>query len=58
MIKRKNSIDYLKVVGLICLVIAHIDAPEVIKEIRGFDVPLMVFISGILGGGHTKEQVQ
>ena len=45
---RDNSIDWLKTIGTLCLFLAHVDAPFVIKEIRGFDVPLMVFISGVL----------
>ena len=48
MLKRRVSLDYLKFIGLACLVIAHINAPKVIAEIRSFDVPLMVFISGLL----------
>nr|WP_317364497.1 acyltransferase [uncultured Blautia sp.] len=47
---RKWSLDYLKFIGIICLVLAHIQAPKFIEEIRGFDVPLMVFVSGILAG--------
>lgn len=55
MCKRKYSIDYLKFIGIICLVLAHVQAPKFIEEIRGFDVPLMVFLSGILGAESYKR---
>ena len=47
-VKRKYYIDILKVVGLLCLILAHVEAPLVLKEIREFDVSLMVFLSGLL----------
>lgn len=48
---RDYSIDWLKTIGTLCLFLAHVDAPFWIKEARGFDVPLMVFLSGMLAGG-------
>ncbi len=46
--RRDYSLDWLKTIGTLCLFLAHVEAPFWIKEIRGFDVPLMVFLSGLL----------
>lgn len=48
---RKSNIDFLKVIGLLLLILAHVSAPAVLEEIREFDVPLMVFLSGMLAVG-------
>ena len=45
---RERFIDYLKALGLLCLFLAHVSAPPLIHELRGFDVPFLVFISGYL----------
>lgn len=45
--KRDVSIDLLRTIGFICVVLAHIDPPNFIFELRGFDVSLMVFASGM-----------
>ena len=45
---RECFIDYLKTFGLFCLFLAHVGAPSLIHELRGFDVPFLVFISGYL----------
>ena len=45
---RESYIDYLKVLGLFCLFLAHVGAPSLLHELRGFDVPFLVFISGYL----------
>ena len=49
--KRDYSIDWLKTIGTLCIFLAHVDAPFWLNEIRGFDVPLMVFLSGMLAEG-------
>lgn len=46
---RKYYIDFLKFIGLLCLFFAHVDGPAWIENIRNFDVPLMVILSGMLG---------
>lgn len=53
MSERYNYIDFLRFVGLSLIVIAHIDAPFTITQIRTFDVPLMVFVSGLSYSGRT-----
>lgn len=45
--ERDSYVDFLRGFGLLLIVIAHTFAPETIKSIRTFDVPLMVFISAI-----------
>lgn len=45
--KRDSYIDFLRSVGLLLLVIAHTSPPAFLKELRSFDVPLMVMISAM-----------
>ncbi|MBW4518918.1 MAG: acyltransferase [Scytolyngbya sp. HA4215-MV1] len=45
---RDIRFDILKVIGLLCIILAHSDPPIVIDQLRNFDVPLMVIISGTL----------
>lgn len=46
--ERLPYIDFLKVVGLTGIIIAHVSAPNVLFMLRSFDVPLMVIISSLL----------
>lgn len=46
--ERKKYLDLMKFIGIACLFLAHVQGPFIIEEIRGFDVPMMVIISGIL----------
>mgnify|MGYP001350151664 CR=1 FL=1 len=48
--KRDFSIDVLRTVGLLGIILAHVNAPDFILNLRSFDVPLMVVISGLLFG--------
>ena len=45
---RIEYIDFLKFVGLLLVVLAHVEPPTPILFIRSFDVPLLVILSGIL----------
>ena len=45
-IKRDIRFDFLRAIGLICIIFAHTPLPEILKQIRNFDVPLMVIVSG------------
>lgn len=47
--KRDETIDVLRFIGISLIILAHIypSPPKWICEIRRFDVPLMVFISGL-----------
>lgn len=46
---RIKYLDFLKFIGLMCVIIAHAGPPEWLFMMRNFDVPLMVIISSILG---------
>ena len=43
---RDLSIDLLRTIGILFIVLAHVDAPFIIKQIRIFDVVLLVAVSG------------
>lgn len=43
---RDFSIDLLRTIGILLIILAHVDAPFIIKQIRIFDVVLLVIISG------------
>ena len=45
---RKYYVDVMKFIGICCLFFAHVKGPEVLENIRGFDVPMMVILSGFL----------
>lgn len=48
---RDNNIDFLRGAGLLLIILAHIGPPNWIQQLRCFDVPLMVFISGLSSSG-------
>ena len=48
-------IDYLKAIALYAIVIAHVAAPNVLSQLRSFDVILMVICSGLLAEKNTKK---
>lgn len=52
---RDNSIDLLRALGLILVILAHIQPPELLFQIRSFDVVLMVFLSGMSFGLKPKN---
>lgn len=54
MVERDKSIDIIRSVGLLCIILAHVNPPFTIFQIRNFDVPLMVFISGYLFGAKNQ----
>ncbi len=55
---RTIFIDYLKVIGLLCIILAHISTNETILQIRNFDVPLMIIISGFLAVNSFKRDLK
>ncbi len=44
---RDLSIDVLRFIGISLIILAHVSPPIWLAQIRSFDVPLMVFISGL-----------
>ena len=53
MLSRHKYIDFLRFVGLAMIVLAHVNAPFTIHQLRCFDVPLMLFVSGLAYGNKT-----
>ncbi len=47
---RNKDIDILRFIGLSLIILAHVHAPYTIMQIRCFDVPLMLFVSGLAYG--------
>ena len=46
---REKYIDILKVIGLLCIILAHVNPPKILFQLRNFDVILMILISSYLG---------
>lgn len=44
---RDSYIDFLRFGGLVLIFLAHVNSPNIIYQLRSFDVPLMVFVSGL-----------
>lgn len=58
--KRDKSIDLLRTIGLMGVILAHVNAAPVIMKLRGFDVVLLVFVTGlsyIASGGNQKNYI-
>lgn len=55
MLKRDHSIDLMRFIGLTMIVLAHIGLSKdsMLFQLRSFDVPLMVFTSGLAFSGKT-----
>jgi len=53
--KRDLGIDFLKVVGLLCIILAHVNPPGILFQLRNFDVVLMILISAYLGTKSVKK---
>ena len=43
---RDNNIDLIRFIGLSLIILAHV-SPPIILNIRTFDVPMMIFVSGL-----------
>lgn len=52
---RDLSIDILRFFGLTFIILVHINPPTWLAEIRSFDVPLMVFVSGLTASGKVID---
>lgn len=51
--KRDILIDLLRFWGISLIILAHVNPPEILFHIRSFDVPLMLFVSGM--AYHSKQ---
>lgn len=47
---RDSSIDILRFLGLTGIILVHNNPPAWLEQLRGFDVPLMVLLSGVVMG--------
>lgn len=56
--KRDFSIDVLRVIGIMLIVLAHVNPPTALFQLRTFDVPLMVFVSGMAYYISGKDNVK
>lgn len=46
-INRNISVDILKFIGILCVILAHVSPPEIVHGLRSFDVCMLVYASGI-----------
>jgi hypothetical protein len=46
--KRDISIDILRAIALLGLIAAHVTTSDFVFQLRSFDVPMMVFLSGVV----------
>lgn len=46
--KRDISIDILRFIVISLIILAHVNPPDTILNIRCFDVSLMLFVSGLI----------
>lgn len=53
--KRDVSIDILRFIGLSLIILAHVSPPDALLQIRCFDVPMMLFISGLTMRGKAAK---
>ena len=53
---RDHKIDLLRFIGLAMIILAHVGPPRILFQLRNFDVPLMVMVSGISFGLAFKEK--
>ena len=52
---RDLYIDALRAIGILCIILAHVYAPNVVTQLRSFDVPLMLFVSGLSFSGKSMS---
>lgn len=55
--KRDFSIDLLRFIGISLIILAHVSIPDDLKQVRAFDVPLMVFVSGLAYSNKSIKDV-
>lgn len=55
-VKRDERIDVLRAIGLLAIVLAHVHPPDIVFQMRNFDVPLMVMVSGAAFGAAVSKR--
>ena len=48
---RDPAVDLLRFIGISMIFLAHIGPPAALFQLRSFDVPLMIFVSGLSYSG-------
>lgn len=56
MAKRDARIDLLRTLGLLLIVLAHVEPPENLFQLRTFDVVLMVFVNGLSFRASARQE--
>lgn len=54
--QRDLGIDFLRALGLLCIILAHVNPPYMLWQLRSFDVVMMVCISTISYTEYSKPQ--
>lgn len=54
---RDHKIDVLRFIGLAMIIFAHVNPPDFLMNLRNFDVPLMVLVSGMSFGLSYKSSI-
>jgi hypothetical protein len=54
---RDSKIDLLRFLGLSAIVLAHVQPPRLLFQLRNFDVPLMVLVSGAAFGVSSSREL-
>ncbi|MCG5610684.1 acyltransferase family protein [Klebsiella pneumoniae] len=47
LMQRNMTIDVMRVMGLLLIILAHVNPPGILFQLRTFDVPMMIFVSGV-----------
>ena len=55
--KRDLNIDVLRALGLLFIILAHVHAPFSLHQFRSFDVPMMMFVSGLAIAVHPQSAI-
>lgn len=53
--RRDKSIDMLRFIGLSLIILAHVYPPYWLLNLRCFDVPMMIFVSGLAYAGRKSD---
>lgn len=51
--QRNLNIDFLRFIGLLLVILSHVQTPHWLHEVRCFDVPMMLFCSGLTCKGKS-----
>ena len=57
-IEREEALDIMKIIGIFLIILAHsgLSSKSLLFQIRTFDVPLLVFVSGVLAEQSYKKE--